>query len=261
MKKTICILLASLFLITSCKKEDEVNTDYAILSEDDIEDIASGSMSLTSLVQEQMLSYVSVAADSGKVISYPAMSDKKSTGSILSLKQTSEGWTGPDANGWYTNHYEGVYDYTQRVRCCDTIVDYEFITSYSGADGSYENVYKIQYAKYTENGKELYKGYWDWTIANSGYSDISNVHWKMTFNDWDAVNGAGVFDWYWGASSNGGGTVPFYRYMNIISTDAGNDWLRVRISFYDGNIKAWSFEYETPWSPVEMPDLHICSLN
>ena len=264
MKKLIFFLFLSLFLISSCKKDkdDEIN-GYAILSEEDIEEISDGATNLTSLVQDEMFSYVAIAADSGLFITYPDMSSKKSTGNPNEVKNAADNgdWTGPDANGWYIRRWEGVYVYTEKVRCCDTAVEYEFIISYDGADGSYESINKILYSRYTENDKVLYKGYWDWSISNSGYNDISTVHWQMAFDDWDPLSGAGVFDWYWGATSDGGDDVPFYRYLNVTVLDIGNELLNVKITMYDGNVEIWSFDYDTPWDPVEMPELHTCNMN
>jgi hypothetical protein len=259
MKKLVFLLVISFFLISSCKKDDEPKTNYSILSEDDLADITDGATDLSSAVQEQMFSYISVAADSGIFITYPSGSDKKSTLPGMVPKNTAEGWTGPDAEGWYTCHWEGAYDYTQRVRCSDSIVDYEYIISYDGADGSYENINRTEYVKYTQNGKTLYKGYWDWTISNSGYNDISDVHWRMDFKDWNPLNGAGVLDWSWGATSSGGDDVPFYRYLNVTATDAGDQMLAIKITFYDGNTELWSFEYNSPWNPADMPELHSCN--
>jgi hypothetical protein len=265
MKKSIFLLFLPLFLISSCKKdkENDINTDYAILNEQDISEITDGANFLSSKVQDVMFSYVTIAADSGLFITYPQVSSKKSTGTGKEGKKsmTDGDWTGPDANGWYTRVWESLYKYIERVRCCDTAVDYEFIISYDGADGSYESINKTEYARYTVNGKVLYKGYWDWSVSNSGYNDISSIHWQMRFNDWDPLSGAGVFDWYWGATSNGGDDVPFYRYLNIIATDIGNEWLNVKITSYDGNTEIWSFDYDTPWDPVEMPELHTCDMN
>jgi hypothetical protein len=261
MKKLFFFLFVSFLMIQSCKKEEENATNYAVLSETDLSEITSGATSLSAAVQDVMFTHISVAADSGMYISYPDMSGKKSTRPDNGVKKTSAGWSGPDANGWYTNHWEGTYNYTERVRCCDTIVEYEYTISYDGADGSYESKNSTQYTRYTRNGKTYYKGFWDWTVSNSGYNDISEVHWKMAFNDWNPLTGAGDFDWSWGANSNGGNDVPFYRYLNVLATDAGNEWLHVKITFYDGNTESWSFDYDTPWSPVEMPELHTCSVN
>ena len=261
MKKSLILLFLSLMVISSCKKDDKPDTDYTILTEEDITEITSSATELAATVQMQMFSFISVAAESGQYITYPEMPSSKST-LAATLKSTSEGWTGPDANGWYTYNweYEGMYDYSQRVRCNDSIVEYEYTISYDGADGSYENTTRTQYSKYTENGRELYKGYWDWTISNSGYNDISDVHWRMTFDDWDPISNAGEFDWYWGATSNGN-FEPFARYLNVLATDAGDEWLNVEITFYNDNVEVWSFEYTTPWSPVDMPELHTCGMN
>jgi hypothetical protein len=261
MKKTFFLFLISLFLVASCKKDDDGNTNYQTLTEEDISEITTSATSLAAVVQQSMFSYIATAADSGKYISYPSMATEKSTRTPTAFQMTSGEWTGPDANGWYTWHMEGAYDYTQRVRCNDSIIDYEYIIAYDGADGSYESITKTQYARYTENGVELYKGYWDWSISTYGDNDISDVRWMMTFDDWNPINGAGSFDWYWGASSNGGSYVPFYRYLNILTSDAGDEWLDVRITFYNGTSEAWSWEYTTPWSPVDMPELHTCGLN
>lgn len=263
MKKTILLLFVSLLLVSSCKKDkDEPKTDFAILTEQDISDISSSATALATEIQGQMFNFISVAAESGNYVTYPQMPSNKTTAALKATGNTStEGWTGPDANGWYSYYweYEGLYDYTERVRCNDTIVEYEYTISYDGADGSYDNTTRTQYRKYTENGKELYKGYWDWTISTFGDNDISDVHWCMTFEDWDPTNGAGNFDWYWGATSNGNFT-PYYRYLNVLATDAGDEMLNVEITFYDDNTEVWSFEYTTAWSPVEMPDLHTCGM-
>jgi hypothetical protein len=261
MKKIFSFFLIPLFLIASCKKDDDSNTDYYTLDEDEITEITSSATNLAGTLQSEMFSYIAVAADSGRMISFPSMGDEKTTGADGVSLKTSQGWMGPDANGWYTNYINtDVYDYTQRVRCNDSIIDYEYSIIYDGADGSYENITRTQYVKYSENGTDLYKGYWDWNISTSGYNDNSNVRWKMAFDDWNPLNGAGSFDWYWGAISNGN-TVPFYRYLNILATDAGDEWLNIQITLYDNINEIWSWEYTSPWNPVDMPELHTCGIN
>lgn len=263
MKKYSFIILVILILSSGCKKDKEDQaTDYKILTEADIEEITNSATDLAMEIQTRMFSFMSVVADSGLYIQYPEMPAEKSTAALKSSLNSTEGWTGPDANGWYTYNweYEGIYDYTQKVRCNDSIVEYEYKISYNGGDGSYENTTRTLYRKYEENGKELYDGYWDWTISTFGDNDISDIHWQMAFEDWNPLSGAGVYDWYWGASSNGN-NVPYYRYLNVTATDAGDEWLNLRITFYDGNTPVWSFEYTSPYEPVDMPDLHSCAGN
>lgn len=264
MKKLIYFSIAFLFVVLSCKKDDDSpETKYAILTEDDMEEISSDATELNSLVNQTVMSYYYDAIMAGYDVEYPDMPEEPDSKSTSNTNPGDFEWSGPDLNGWYTRRWESYgYEVTERVRCNDTIVDYEYITSYDGADGYYESVNKTQYQKYERNGKTLYKGYWDWTIENSGYNDISSVHWKMTFDKWDPESGAGSFDWWWGAQSDGGGGYePFARYLSITATDAGDEWLNIRVTLYDGNTEVWEYEYESPWSPVEMPDLHSCGVN
>lgn len=261
MKRLPLSLLIVLLLLTACKKEkNEPETDFKILTEDEIEDITYSAQELSTAIQNQMFTFLSVAMDSGYYVEYPEMDAKKKASNLKSTQdQNPDGWRGPDANGWYINSGSyGGFDYIYRVRCNDSIVDYEYTVSYDGGDGSFKNETKVRYEKYEVLGKVLYKGYWDWKISTFSDLDISDVHWQMKFNRWNPRTGAGDYDWYWGATSHGGGSVPFHRYLNIMATETYDDMLNVRVKLYDKNQVVWSFEYTTETSPAEMPDFHSC---
>ena len=135
------------------------------------------------------------------------------------------------------------------------------LTIESSKDDSYSCVYETEYTRHTKNKKVLYEGYADMHIKTFGNNNISDVEWKFEFTDWDPKTGAGNYNWYWGASSLGGNPVPYHRFLNIIAT-ANNSLfvtegqtLHVKVTWYDGSIELGSFEYDTDWKPVEMPEM------
>lgn len=251
MKKILYILFISLFIVSSCKKDDdpELKNGFRVLTQEEADNVSEQAMEVTSTVQNFMNSTLSVAFDSGYFVQPPSVSSKKSTGSTGSTD-----WMGPDANGWYVKYWESYgYNYTERVRYGDTI-DYELKFEYHGGDGSFSNITRTQLIRYEKDGKTLYKGYSDWKMSSSGYSDMSTVEWKMTYSDWNPQTGAGNFDWYWGVI-DGMDSVPLYRYLSVTARESG-DILRVKVTIYaEGNEEVWSFEYETPINPVDMPEL------
>jgi hypothetical protein len=248
-KMFILLLLGFMFYMSSCKKDEPK------ASEEELTVTAEGAISISSGVQSFILNTMTVAADSGFYTDVPELPSKKNN--VVSGKGTGDySWTGPDSDGWYTRRISGLYDYYEKIKLGDTI-DYIMKISYSGADGSYENTTTTHFAKFTKDGVELYKGFSRWEVSASGYSDISRFEWKITFDDWNPESSAGIYDWYWGVSENSGGdTVPFYRFEHLVATETDNDWLNCHVTFYDeGNIEIWDFEYDSPWAPVEMPEL------
>lgn len=250
-KATLFVVLGLFILVVSCKKDEQKinNVDETVLNVS-----VEGAVQISTGVQTFMLSSMSVAADSGFYADVPDVDSKKKT--IASKYGYDYSWSGPDVDGWYTRSMSGTYDYYERVRFRDTI-DYIMEISYHGADGTYENTTTTKYIKYTENQKVLFKGFSNWELYCSGYSDISRVNWKITFDDWDPESSAGTYDWYWGVSENSGGnTVPYHRFEHLIVTETNNEWLHCHATFYDeGNMETWDFEYDSPWAPVAMPDL------
>jgi len=248
--KNLLLCMVLILAIVSCKKDEPK------VSEEDLNVTVDAATSISTGVQSFALSAMSEAAENGFEGSVPSVSDSKK--GEPSKYGYDYSWSGPNADGWYTRSMSGVYDYSEKVRFRDTI-DYVMSISYSGADGSYENTTTTRFIKYNKNGKELYKGFSKWEMHTSGYSDMSRVEWKITFDDWNADSGAGIYDWYWGVSENSGGeTVPFHRFEHLVATETSNDWLHCRVIFYDeGNIKIWDFEYDTPWAPVIMPELPV----
>jgi len=247
--KILFLTLAIFVTIVSCKKDDEPK-----VSEENLNVTAEGAMQISTGVQSFVLSGMSEAVMNGFDATVPSVSTKKKADGVKGTYDYS--WTGPDSNGWYSRSMSGVYDYYERIRFRDTI-DYIMKISYYGADGTYENTTTTRFIKYTENQKELYKGYSDWELYCSGYSDMSRVNWKITFDDWNPESSAGTYDWYWGVSENsGGGTVPYHRFEHLTVTETDNEWLHCHATFYEeGNIEIWDFEYDTPWAPVIMPEL------
>lgn len=245
----------AIFFISSCKKDDKDNSPK--LTTEQIETFAEGGKVISTQMQTFMLTSMDVALDSGyNADQAPTIPSKKSaTIPAVSLSTTTYDWTGPDANGWYTRTMDGVYKYTEKVRYRDTI-DYIMKIEYHGGDGSYENVTTTKYIKYTKNNKTLYKGFSRWDVSASGYNDISRFTWEIDFVDWDPATGTGIYDWYWGVSENSGGdTVPYQRFENMIVTLGKSGWLHVKSTWYDNGVETWEFEYDTPWAPVDMPEI------
>jgi hypothetical protein len=248
--KTFLLSAVFISLMVSCAKDEPKVND------EDLNTTAEGAIQISTGVQSFLLSTISAAADEGFYPEVPSGGEKRKR--LQTESSYDYSWHGPDANGWYTRSMTGVYDYTEKIRFRDTI-DYISIISYDGADGTYKNTTTTQFIKYIENQKELYKGFSKWEIYSSGYSDISSIEWKITFEDWNPESSAGTYDWYWGVSENlGGGTVPYHRFEHLVVTETSNDWLHCHATFYDeGNIEIWDFEYDTPWAPVEMPELPV----
>lgn len=250
-RKFIFVILPLAFMTFSCNKSDQ---DIKKVDDADLDVTVEGATQISSGVQSFIFSTIAVAADSGFYTQVPDASLKKKA--VHQKSSFDYSWSGPDADGWYTRRMSGTYEYYERVRFRDTI-DYIMKISYSGADGTYENTTTTHYIKYTKNQKVLYKGYSEWDLYESGYSNISRVKWKITFEDWNPASGAGTYDWYWGVSENSGGyTVPYHRFEHLSVTEKNNSWLHCRVIFYDeGSTELWDFEYDTPWVSVDMPDI------
>lgn len=252
----LAILVTGSLLLTSCKKDDKDNAPVK-LTEEQIEACVEEASTISTELQSIMTLSLSEAAEAGyDTDEVPDVSMKKSGSASNELAYGDYTWSGPDAQGWYTRSTTGVYKYSEKVRYRDTI-DYILTIEYSSADGSYKNETTTKYIKYTKNGKTLYKGFSRWEVHASGYNDMSRFEWKITFEDWNPLSGAGVFDWFWGVSENSGGDViPMYRFEHMETTEAQDGWLNVRTIWYDEDgSEIWDFEYETPWEPVVMPDV------
>ena len=258
----ICIAAAILlFVASSCKKEKK---ESAKLTEDQISTLVDCASTISTEVQSFMFSSLQVAADSGyNTGSAPDLPDVAfSNENPVRLKSTSalntqSGWTGPDARGWYTMYYDVYgYKYTEKLRYRDTI-DYIISYGYSGGEGSYSSVTTTKFIKYEKNNKTLYKGFSEWEVKASGYNEISDVRWRIEFTDWNPETNAGNYDWFWGVSeNNGGNTVPYHRYLNVIATEKNDDLLHVKVTWWDDNsAKVGEFEYDTYCVPVYVPPI------
>ncbi len=254
--KHLYILSIPLFLLIlfSCKKKETQNVSD--VSTETLNAAASAGIIVSSHMQTFMLSAISVAADSGHYFYFPNDSSKLKSGSAIN--DNPNPWIGPDAGGWYTRFYtSGLYNYNERLHKGDTI-DYIMEISYYGADGSYDNKTTSRYIKKTANGKTTYDGYSIWDMQNSGYNEISHWVWRINFTGWDPSSSAGSYDWYWGVSENSGGnTIPYHCFAHLDATEttpAG--WLHCLAIFYGyGGNETWRFEYNTPWVPVQMPQI------
>jgi len=244
--------------VTSACKKDDTQTSGK-LDPNQLTSVQSSATSISSQLQLFMNSTLIQAAGSGQNIPQPPQVPSSALNALLNstpLKSGALGWVGPDADGWYSMSYSGIYTYTYKVRYKDSTITCITSFNYSGGDGSYSNTTTTQYTRYTKNKKVLWKGSCDLKINAFGDNDISNLEWDFLFNDWDPTTGAGTYDWYWGVTSLGGGTVPYHRYLNIISTGTGVTPLNlhVKVTWYDdGGVQVGSFEYNTSWTPIDMP--------
>jgi len=256
MKKHIYFLGLTLLVLVlfSCKKK-ESTTPQPQANNQTLNAAATGGMLVCNQMQSFMLTSVNVAADSGHFFIFP-------TGDTTKLKSTlgtsDYTWIGPDANGWYTRSVSGgTYNYYEKLRIGDT-VEYIMEISYHDADGSYDSKTTTKYMKEIKNGKTLYNGYSIWDQQCSGYNNISHMDWRIYFYDWNPSTSAGTYDWFWGLYENSGGnTVPYHRFMHLAAIETNpSGWLHCNVIFYDeGGVENWSFEYDTPWAPVEMPPI------
>ncbi len=252
MKSKISIMFIVLILAASSCKKDEV----AKVSEEDLNVTVEAATNISTGVQTFVTSSLAEASEDGFSGTVPSVS--VNTKSEAPLYGTDYSWAGPDADGWYTRSMSGVYEYYEKVRFRDTI-DYVMKISYDGADATYENTTTTQFIKYEKDGKELYKGFSRWDLYTSGYSHTARVVWKISFDEWNADSGAGIYDWYWGVPQNSGGDiVPYYRFEHLTATETQDGWLHCHVKFYDeGNVEIWDYEYDTPWVPVQMPELPV----
>jgi hypothetical protein len=263
------LLILGIVMTMSCRKETKKPTSDIAPAK--LDEVSTKSSAVFSDIQSFMFNALSVAADSGIFINQPpTTSAKTELLKAFSTKSATGGtgdWYGPDHDGWYIKSWKSLgYTYTYKIRCKDTTMTNITSIEYSGGDGSYSNVYTTQYTRYMKNKVYLWKGYADWKISSFGDNDISDVTWRFEFNDWNPKTGAGVYDWFWGAHSLGGGDVPYGRFLNIIATDGGsslfpstNNLLHVKVTWYDGIVEVGSFDYDTTWTPVEMPEV-LCAL-
>jgi hypothetical protein len=264
MKKILFSLAIASIVLSACKKEQ--TSTATKLNESQLTTVTTSATDISSKLQSWMGQILTQAADSGKTIekapSLYALAGGPLGGFFSSKLKSGSNytWTGPDASGWYIYTYvnTGYYTCTEKVRYKDSTITCIVSYEYNGADGNFSDVITTEYTHYTKNKKVLWKGYCDITIKTFGDLDISNVEWKFAFTDWDPATGAGTYDWYWSGNSLGGNSVPYHRYLNIIATDRGTipSSLHVKITWYDnGGVSVGSWEYNTTWTPVDMPDL------
>lgn len=247
----LVILPLMLLVLFSCKKSNDSNGTPE--NTETLNAASTGGTVVSTQMQSFMMSSIIVAADSGYSVSFP--------GGGKSLKRPDFGvmdytWTGPDANGWYTRYYTSYgYTYSEKLHLGDSIT-YILDMSFSDGSGSFEDKTTTCYFKKTVAGKTLYDGYSIREVHNSGYNDISRWEWRFNFYDWNPSTSAGTYDWYWALyENNGGNTVPYHRFEHLEATETTPDgWLHCHVIFYDDSgVETWDFEYDTPWSPVEMP--------
>jgi hypothetical protein len=249
------LIVIPLFILVlfSCKKKEAQTTSTATSAT--LNAAAAGGLIVSTHMQSFVMSSIGVAADSGHVFFYPSGDTSK-----IKSASTAEGndWIGPDANGWYTrSNYGGLYDYTERLHLGDTI-DYTMDISSHNTEGSYESKTTARYIKETKQGKTLYNGYSTWDEQHTGFNEISHIEWNIAFKDWNPSTSAGTYDWFWGVSENSGGnTVPYHCFLHIEATESTTTgWLHCMVIFYDNSgHETWRFEYDTPWIPVQMPQI------
>jgi hypothetical protein len=254
------LFIFSVVIATSCKK-DSAKKDESTLTPEQLTNISDKSSSTFTGIETFMFDALSKAAASGETITMPPQtttSAKTELSKVLKLKNAQDNfdWFGPDADGWYTKYWKSSgYTYTYKIRCKDTTMTNILSIEYSGGDGHYSNVYETQYTKYTKNKIVLWKGYADWKVSTFGQSDISDIRWTFNFTDWNPQTGAGIYDWFWGAHSLGGNTVPYQRLLNLVALEKGSNLLHVWIKWYDNSAEVGSWEYDTTWPPVDMPEM------
>lgn len=262
MKRLFYFLIIMSVLFAACKKDSTSNTSKS----DQLTKVASNGLSITTQLESFMLQSLSVAADSGLTVTAPPSvptdtSGKSATLKIRSLKNSQDyNWEGPDLNGWYTVEYNSLgYTITEKLKFTDTTVTYIFDTEYTGSEGSFSYIITTYYEKYIQNKIVLYRGYSDMKENSDGYSNISNVEWEFKFDGWNPSTGAGVYDWYWSATSLGGDPVAWHRYLNIIATEilySNPPMLHEKITWYDNSgAYAGEWEFDTSWTPVVMPEI------
>lgn len=255
MKKSffyLLVILAFASVQMSCKKDK----DTIVVTPEMLNSASSAGTVISTAQHTFMMNSVIVAADSGYNVNFPT--DGKKSIPLKNLNASANyDWVGPDLNGWYTRSWSSVYDYEERVKFGDTII-HILSYSYHGGDGSYENTTTTRFIKGEKNGKTVYSGESVWDVYASGYSDISRYKWEIKFEDWDPETSAGTYDWYWEVSENSGGeTIPYHRCEHLEATETGTEgWLHCHVIWYDdsGN-ETWNFEYDTPWVPVDMPEI------
>jgi len=263
MKKLFYFLIVMAVAISSCKK-DKAPDNTTKLNQDQLTEYSASAEPVSTEILTFFSLQLSVALDSGAIITNPPESSGKSAKSAIPnakvLKEVQlYDWVGPDADGWYTKTYNSLgYTYTESYKAKDSTVWYKFDIEYHGGDGDYSNETVTTYTRYHKGHQILYLGDSDWKIHTFGDNDISDLEYDFKFNDWDPNTGAGVYDWYWGCTSLGGDPVPYHRYLNIISTDIGGNppMLHNKITWYDdGGVEVGSWEFDTYWYTVDMPTI------
>jgi hypothetical protein len=225
--------------------------------------ITQNATTISSGMQTFMQSALANAISSGQNISTPPnISAPKSGTSILLRKihlksSTDYNWSGPDAQGWYDMSYSSYgMTITEKVRYQDTTIEYVYDVEYHQADADYSYILTTKYTRYTRNKQVLYKGYNDIKLETFG-TVISSAEWRFDFVDYDPNTGAGNYDWSWGSNSLGASIVPYHHALNVYAYDKGNHLLHVKVTWDDGAgiYVLGSWEYDTPWVPVTMPEI------
>jgi hypothetical protein len=255
MKKLSYFLVVMAIAVSSCKKESK-NEGSTAISQDQMSECSASAMSVSLEIQNFMLSGYTEAILSGKDLSLPP--DPPDTTSLKSALKNTAGfeWSGPDAGGWYTRSTDGYYTYTESFKYVDSTVWYRISIEASDAGSSYSSVWTTHYTRYHKGGKVLYLGASEWVVETFG-EVISNTQWDFDFTDWNPNTGAGVYDWYWSASSSGTDPVFYHRFLNIIATEipfSDPPMLNEKITWYDeGGVEVGSWEFETFQVSVDMP--------
>lgn len=254
MKRSMLNLLVILVIASfqmSCKKDKD-----PVVTPETLNAASSAGTTISTAQQSFLMSSIIVAADSGYNVNYPTDGKKSKPIKNLFATETYD-WLGPDINGWYSRSWSSIYDYEEKVKFGDTII-HIMSYSYHGGDGSYENTTTTRFIKGEKNGKTVYSGESVWDVHASSYTDISRYKWEIKFEDWDPETSAGTYDWYWELSENSGGeTIPYHRCEHLEATETGTEgWLHCHVIWYDDDgSETWDFEYDTPWVPVDMPEI------
>ena len=257
--KFFAIVYLGILIAISCEKDKTIESK-AELTPQVLEDVSDKTTEIFGDLQTFMFDALTKAIESGGIITTPPSQSyvQEKFFRTLNLKSTNDDfdWYGPDASGWYYKTWVSLgYTYTEKIRCQDTVLTHIYSIEYSGGDGSFSSVYETQYAKYKRGNVTLWKGYSDWKENTFGDNNISDVQWRFEFNDWNPQTGAGIYDWYWGANSLGGNYEPYRRFLNVIALEKGSDLLHIKVTWYDGSVEVGSYEYDTYWEPVDMPEM------
>jgi hypothetical protein len=252
-------------MVTSCKKNQGSQDLKGNVTTAQLDGVSSKTQTVFTGLQTFMNNALDSAILSGMKITTPVSSSVQSNLSkAIAIQKSANGpgsWFGPDADGWYTETYQSSgFTYTNKVKCKDSTMTSIFSMEYNGADGRFSYVYETQLTEYTKNKVALWKGYSDWKISNYGDNEISDARWTFNFSDWNSKTGAGYYDWWCGSHSLGGDSQAYKRFMSVMAFEKGYlnslPLLHIKLTWYDGAYE-YSYEYDSTWTPVDMPDM-IC---